>query len=124
MLSQLQWLHNNYFMLYSIVPIKPVSQNIMDHTMDTKVIPTNVTFNFEPLAPTRTFPSVFFITNSQNNEVLLLEPVYRSFTMVLAPGTITFNITTLYPCPFKGDPLQYIVAVPDPNPEPRKDDLA
>ncbi len=29
--------------------------------------------------------------------------------IVLAPGTVTFNVTTLFDCPFLSDPFQYAV---------------
>ncbi len=92
------------------------SLNIMDYTFTSKcasfgqdkrrcvtckIIPSN-----------RTDVDYFSITNSQNDDVMKVEPTERSVTLCLEPGTVTFNITTEYICPFTSDPVQLTMEIP------------
>ncbi len=54
----------------------------------------------------------FSITNSQNDEALRVGLTQSSVTIVLAPGRVTFNVTTIYDCPSLSDPVQYVVVIP------------
>ena len=92
--------------------------NIMNHAMDSKNVPINgvdiryVTLNMEPVSTDRTGVDHFSITNSQNNEVMEVKVTQSSVTIVLVPGTVTVNVTTIYDCPSLSDPVQYVVVVP------------
>ena len=66
-----------------------------------KIIPSN-----------RTDVDYFSITNSQNDEVMKVEPTERSVTLCLEPGTVIFNITTEYKCPFTSDPWIFTREIP------------
>ncbi len=66
-----------------------------------KIIPSN-----------RTDVDYFSITNSQNDEVMKVEPTERSVTLCLEPGMVTLNITTEYICPFTNDPIQLTMDIP------------
>ncbi len=86
------------------------SLNITDHTFNYKCASSgdderiSVTFNIIP--SNRTDVDYFSITNSQN-EVMKVGPTESSVTLCLEPGTVTFNITTEYKCPFTSDPVQF-----------------
>ncbi len=60
----------------------------------------------------RTDVEYFSIINSQNDEVIEVEPTERSVTLCLEPGNVTFNITTEYICPFTSDPVQLTMEIP------------
>ncbi len=70
--------------------------------MDSKSVPINgvniryITHYMEPVSADRTDVIGFSITNSQNDEVLRVGPTQSSVTIVLAPGTVTFNVTTVH----------------------------
>ncbi len=74
----------------------------MDHTMDFKRAPINgvdvryITLRMEPVSTDKTDVIGFSITNSQNDEVLRVGLTQSSVTIVLAPGTVTFNVTTVH----------------------------
>ena len=102
--------------LIIIVPVEAVILNV-NHTLDSKIVPNDgvniryVTLNMEPVLADRTDVNGFSITNSQNDEVLRVGLTPSSVTIALAPGTVTFNITTLFDCPSL--PFQYyVVEVP------------
>ncbi len=94
----------------------------MNYTMDSKPVVAisgkdirYITLNMEPVATNRTDVDCFSITNSQNNEVMEVGPMQSSAMVALEPdpGTVTFNITTMYHCPsLNNDPVQYFVKVP------------
>ncbi len=76
------------------------SLNRMDYTSNSKCATFGqdkrrcVTFNIIP--SNRIDVDCFSITNSQNDEVMKVEPTVRSVTLCLDPGMVTFNITTKY----------------------------
>ena len=76
----------------------------MDYTFNSKCATFGqdkrrcVTFKIIP--SDRTDVDQFSISNSQNDEVMKVEPTERSVTLCLEPGNVTFNITTEYICPF------------------------
>ncbi len=86
--------------------------------MDSKSVPINrvniryITLNMKPVSTDRTDVIGFSITNSQNDDVLRMGVTQSSVTIVLAPGAVTFNVTTIYDCPSLSDPVQYVVVVP------------
>ncbi len=86
--------------------------------MDSKLVPINgvniryITLYMEPVSISRNDVIGFSITNSQNDEVLRVGLAQISVTIVLTPGTVTFNVTTIYDCPSLSDPVQYVVVVP------------
>ncbi len=104
------------------MPIEPVTGNIMNHTVDSKPVVDGsgkdmryITLNMEPVSTNRTDVDFFSITNSQNDEVIEVEATQSSVTIVLEPepGTVTFNVTTMYHCPsLNNDTVQYVVKVP------------
>ncbi len=69
-----------------------------------------VTFNTIP--SDRTDVDYFSITNSQNDDVMKVEPTESSITLCLDPGTVTLNITTEYICPFTSPPVPFTMEIP------------
>ncbi len=51
----------------------------------------------------RTDVDYFSITNSQNDEVMKVEPTGRSITLCHEPGNVTFTVDTVYTCPVISD---------------------
>ena len=97
-----------------IVPVRPVIRNIINHTVDLiSVGEVNMRYITliinKPVSADRTDVIGFSITNSQNDEVLRVRLAQSNVTIVLAPGEVTFNVTTIYGCPSLSDPVPYIV---------------
>ncbi len=51
----------------------------------------------------RTDVDYFSITNSQNNEMIEVEPTGRNVTLCHEPGNVTFTVDTVYTCPVISD---------------------
>ncbi len=90
----------------------------MNYTVDNKSVLMSedniiyVTLNLEPVSTDRTDVIGFSITNSQNDEVLRVEPTNSSVTIALRPGKVNFTVTTIYDCPSQIDTSHYKVDVP------------
>ena len=80
---------------------------ITTSTVNSKCVPSGenktrcVTFNIIP--SNRTDVDYFSITNSQNDEVMKVEPTERSITLCHEPGIVTFTVDTVYTCSVIGD---------------------